>query len=78
MMARIQAAEINKRKSVDSETEGFRPYNAHNVRKLGLSARMLIEVLEESEKKNVDTRELREIFGKLEALVYKVGGRIKR
>lgn len=77
-MARIQAAEINKRKSVDSETEGFRPYNAHNVRKLGLSARMLIEVLEESEKKNVDTRELREIFGKLEALVYKVGGRIKR
>lgn len=77
-MARIQAAEINKRKSVDSEAEGFRPYNAHNVRKLGLSARMLIEVLEESEKKNVDTRELREIFGKLEALVYKVGGRIKR
>lgn len=56
----------------------FRPYNAHNVRKLGLSARMLIEVLEESERKNVDTRELREIFTKLEALVYKVGGRIKR
>ena len=48
------------------------------MRKLGLSARMLIEVLEESEKKNVDTRELREIFTKLEALVYKVGGRIKR
>lgn len=77
-MARIQAKEINARKSADSETEGFRPYNAHNVRKIGLSARMLIEVLEESEKKNVDTRELREIFTKLEALVYKVGGRIKR
>ncbi len=77
-MARIQAKEINARKSDNSETEGFRPYNAHNVRKLGLSARMLIEVLEESEKKNVDTRELREIFTKLEALVYKVGGRIKR
>lgn len=77
-MARIQVSEINKRKSVDSESEGFRPYNAHNVRKLGLSARMLVEVLEESERKNVDVAELREIFTRLEALVYKVGGRIKR
>lgn len=77
-MARIQAKEINARKSTESEAEGFRPYSAHNVRKMGLSARMLIEVLEESEKKNVDTRELQEIFTKLEALVYRVGGRIKR
>lgn len=62
----------------NNEVVEHRPYNAHNIRKLGLSARMLIEVLEESERKNVDTAELREIYSKLEALVYKVGGRIKR
>lgn len=60
-----------------NEVKEPKKYNAHNVRKLGLSGRMLREVIAESSRKGVDTAELESIFSQLEALITKVGGRIK-
>ena len=60
-----------------NEVKEPKKYNAHNIRMLGLSGRMLREVIAESSRKGVDTAELESIFSQLEALITKVGGRIK-